>query len=487
MAHVGREEAASSSGSAALDRDPTASAESSSSAIPFTPSESSIFLTTIGGKRTAFPRSPVTSSVSSCSESSPTTTVSSAAISAASKTSPKATSSPNPVSVHSGALSKSKSGTASASPHGASTSSAAVTSAASTGSSVAASSAEASSQSKIRSSAVFSKGSAGVTFIQATSTVQIVATSSVAATSTGTSSPTSLEGSHGPQAASSSSSPQAAQPTVVQNAVNTDTIQESSILPTKASTTTSSKALSSISAPVDFTSSVTQQAPTTQVFSAVSQTGTATAVSQATSSATSGGNSGSGSSNPGLNPSNALSPAKSNTGAVAGGVVGGLAILALLAFLAMFLLRRRRRRLQDDRFSAQVLANPHTSMFRFPSNNLSSTSRRGWDVTDTFFRPMEEPGFRVVARAPRKSDASSRVSVPSVSEDPFWDPSQVRPLAIIPATPPKQRAGGAPAIVVDNPFEDPQAGPSVGGAANPFLDPLDEVRASYRSDILNQF
>jgi len=167
-----------------------------------------------------------------------------------------------------------------------------------------------------------------------------------------------------------------------------------------------------------------------------------------------------------------------------------------VAFLGLFLLRRRRRARpvqlvgapdEYDGGGRNLSRFPFSLPFAFRSSastsSLSVGSSRGWHVEGSFFRPMEEPGFRVVTRTHTRSreSAASLMSVPSVSEDPFWDPSQVRPLAIVPVSAVSRAAASAVNVnlpgypnngsldhSVSDPFEDPHPARPAG---NPFQDP----------------
>ncbi|KZP15659.1 hypothetical protein FIBSPDRAFT_895659 [Athelia psychrophila] len=466
--------------SASFDRE-RASSKPSRNTNPFKSNGPSIFATLFSRKRAgASSASPLISDIASTdssSESSPTT-VSSASLSAATKSSPNFTSSAIAVSAPTNTAHASQRGTAQGDSHGESSAAVGVTSRTvdGTSSSDVATSAH-TSQTKTQSagsglaSSGFAAGTSarpasaapGVTSSQAVATA---ATSTVVSSKSESTFPASARSATSVATSSSSSSQSSSIVTSTSQATEeakpnqTPVVQAvDSPVPSpstqESSTSTFTTVIPVTSTTVHVTSSGTHQETTTQV-STGSQTVTTTQISQATASAGPSGSSGPDSTNSGLQPINALSPAKKNVGAVAGGVVGGLAALTLLLFLGMFLLRRRRRVR-----AVQLAGGPHDDLFRSPST-------RGWNVHGSFFRPMEEWGPRAVTRASRRSDASA-ISVPSVSEDPFWDPSQVRPLAIVPAAP---ASGKQRLAVVNDPFEDPRAGPStVAAAGNPFLDP----------------
>jgi hypothetical protein len=146
-----------------------------------------------------------------------------------------------------------------------------------------------------------------------------------------------------------------------------------------------------------------------------------------------------------------------NTGAIAGGVMGVIIVVSFLAALIFFLLRRRRRARQETAVRAHM-AIPHPDLFR-PSPGT------GWDVESAsnrsssssassgpFVKPMSQAGPHLnVHRKP----VPGIVSVPTVSEDPFWDPSQQ--LDRLPTIPIKAEMAQANAVptAVHNPFADP--------------------------------
>jgi len=115
-----------------------------------------------------------------------------------------------------------------------------------------------------------------------------------------------------------------------------------------------------------------------------------------------------------------------NTGAIAGGVIGALLVVSFLAAVVFFFLRRRRRTRQQMDIKA-LMAIPHPDLFR-PSPGT------GWDVESAsnrsssssassgpFVKPMSQTGPYL--NLPRKP-VPGVIPVPTVSEDPFWDPSQ---------------------------------------------------------------
>lgn len=202
---------------------------------------------------------------------------------------------------------------------------------------------------------------------------------------------------------------------------------------------------------VQVISSGSHRVTTTQA-SVGSQTVTTTQVSQFTPPAGSGGNS----SGSVPNHDTDLGAPKKNAGAIAGSVVGALVLVTLLVSMALYLLRRRNR-IRDDRYIAQVLSAPHPDLFR-PAPDT------GWDIerqlstgslSGPFVRPMAENGARLMMH-------KNPSLVPSVSEDPFWDPSQGRALENIPITPNNDKI---------------HMGTSAAAAHNPFADPPDPQRA----------
>jgi len=151
-----------------------------------------------------------------------------------------------------------------------------------------------------------------------------------------------------------------------------------------------------------------------------------------------------------------LSPPK-KAGAIIGGAIGGLVILSLLAALILFLLRRRRR-MRQEMDVATDMAIPHSDFFR-------PTPGTGWDVESASNRSSATssssgPFVKPIPRTDSHSNVHRKpvpgiIPVPTVSEDPFWDPSQQ--LAQVPITPVKTerlQVNGASAAA-HNPFADP--------------------------------
>ena len=146
-----------------------------------------------------------------------------------------------------------------------------------------------------------------------------------------------------------------------------------------------------------------------------------------------------------------------NTGVIAGGVIGALLAVSFLAAVVFFLLHRRRRARQQTGIKA-LMAIPHPDLFR-PSPGT------GWDVESAsnrssssstfsgpFVKPMSQTGpYLNLHRKP----VPGVIPVPTVSEDPFWDPSQQ--LDRIPILPVKaERVQGQDFSTADhNPFVDP--------------------------------
>jgi len=152
-----------------------------------------------------------------------------------------------------------------------------------------------------------------------------------------------------------------------------------------------------------------------------------------------------------------LGSPKKNMGAIAGGVTGGLIALSLFAALLFFLLRRRRRVRQEVDITSHM-AMPGPDLFRpspgtgwdveSASNRSSSTSAS----SGPFVRPMSQTGAH--HSLPRKPVPGIN-PVPTVSEDPFWDPSQqFNQVPIIPIKTEQVQAQGA-SIVAHDPFLDP--------------------------------
>lgn len=158
---------------------------------------------------------------------------------------------------------------------------------------------------------------------------------------------------------------------------------------------------------------------------------------------------------------------KKNVGAIAGGAIGGIFILALVAALLVFFLRRRRRIHQEMNVTSHM-AVPNPDLFR-------PTPGTGWDVesasnrsssTSTssggpFVKPMAQTGPRLNVR--KKPVPGLIPTAPSVSEDPFWDPSQNKGFDQVPITPVKteQMQVKGPSTAAHNPFADPPAASAV--------------------------
>ena len=149
------------------------------------------------------------------------------------------------------------------------------------------------------------------------------------------------------------------------------------------------------------------------------------------------------------------------TEAIAGGVIGALLVVSFLV-AAVFFLRRRRRARQKTGISA-LMTIPHPDLFR-PSPGT------GWDVESApnrsssssassgpFVKPMSQTGN--VYRKP----VPGIFPVPTVSEDPFWDPSQQ--LDRVPILPAKaERVQGQDFSTADhNPFADDSLATPNGG------------------------
>jgi hypothetical protein len=143
------------------------------------------------------------------------------------------------------------------------------------------------------------------------------------------------------------------------------------------------------------------------------------------------------------------------TGAIAGGVIGALLVVSFLV-AAVFFLRRRRRARQQTGIRA-LMAIPHPDLFR-PSPGT------GWDVESAsnrsssfsassgpFVKPMSQTGPYLNLH---KKPVPGIIPVPTVSEDPFWDPSQQ--LDRVPILPVKaERVQGQDFSTADhNPFAD---------------------------------
>jgi len=169
-------------------------------------------------------------------------------------------------------------------------------------------------------------------------------------------------------------------------------------------------------------------------------------IGPATSTPGSGGNG---------NGQQVLGSSRKNIGAIAGGAIGGIIALSLLGAL-VFCLLRRRRRVRQEMDVATHMTMPYPDPFRpspgtgwdveSASNRSSSTSAS----SGPFVRPMSQSGFQLtVHRKPVPG-------VPTVSQDPFWDPSQQ--FDHVPIIPAKARKvlveDGAPAVA-HNPFADP--------------------------------
>jgi hypothetical protein len=144
-------------------------------------------------------------------------------------------------------------------------------------------------------------------------------------------------------------------------------------------------------------------------------------------------------------------------GAIIGGAIGGLIILSLLAALILFFLRRRRR-IRREMEVATDMAVPPSDFFR-------PTPGTGWDIesasnrssaTSSSSGPFVKPMSRTDSHSNvHRKPVPGMIPVPTVSEDPFWDPSQQ--LTQIPITPVKaeQLQVKGVSATAHNPFADP--------------------------------
>jgi hypothetical protein len=156
-----------------------------------------------------------------------------------------------------------------------------------------------------------------------------------------------------------------------------------------------------------------------------------------------------------------LGSSKKNMGAIVGGVTGGLIALSLIAALVFFLLRRRRRIRQEMDITSHM-AMPGPDLFRpspgtgwdveSASNRSSSTSAS----SGPFVRPMSQTVSQTgAAPSVYKKPVPGINPLPTVSQDPFWDPSeQLDQVPIISVKAEQVRAEGA-SVVTHDPFVDP--------------------------------
>jgi hypothetical protein len=161
-----------------------------------------------------------------------------------------------------------------------------------------------------------------------------------------------------------------------------------------------------------------------------------------------------------------------NTGAIAGGVIGALLAVSFLVAVVFFFLRRRRRARHQMGIKT-LMAIPHPDLFR-PSPGT------GWDVESAsnrsssssassgpFVKPMSQTGpYLNLHRKP----IPGVIPVPTVSEDPFWDPSQQ--LDRVPILPVKaERVQGQDFSTAEhNPFADPPLANPNGGLSKQWGD-----------------
>lgn len=204
---------------------------------------------------------------------------------------------------------------------------------------------------------------------------------------------------------------------------------------------------------------IAQQASTTEVATTVvpitftsngrtftsSQTQTRSFVVPVTSTPGFGGNG---------NGQQALGSSGKNVGAIAGGAIGGIIAISFLGALVFCLLRRRRRARQEMDVATHMDL-PYPDPFRpspgtgwdveRASNRSSSTSAS----SGPFIRPMSQSGSQLTVH---RKPVPGMISVPTVSQDPFWDPTQR--LDHVPIIPPKARQV-QPEDTLANPFVDP--------------------------------
>jgi hypothetical protein len=182
---------------------------------------------------------------------------------------------------------------------------------------------------------------------------------------------------------------------------------------------------------------------TNGITSTVFVTVTSSRVVQATPTSRGGGN-GSG------NPQQNLNSSKKNIGAIAGGITGAVVAVALIVALVFCFLRRRRRIRQEIDISRRI-AIPYPDLFR-PSPGT------GWDVESPSNRSSSASTSSGPFVKPMSQTAASftvhRKPVPTVSEDPFWDPSQqLDRIPIIPVQARRVQVEDAPPA--HDPFADP--------------------------------
>lgn len=194
---------------------------------------------------------------------------------------------------------------------------------------------------------------------------------------------------------------------------------------------------------------------------------------------------------PGSSGQSSGASSKSNTAAIAGGAVGGIVILALLAaFILLFLRRRRRIRTEMDVTNHMTVPNP--DLFRpapgtgwdIESNRTSAVSAASSTSSGgPFVKPMTQTGPRL--NVTKKPVPGLQPKLPSVSVDPFWDPSQARQFEQVPITPVQVEVKVEKTQTMDpvvathaDPFADPEkkAEPKVEKPAqDPFVDPAPAV------------
>jgi len=129
---------------------------------------------------------------------------------------------------------------------------------------------------------------------------------------------------------------------------------------------------------------------------------------------------------PGSNRNGVHSSSNKSTGVIAGSVVGGVVAVTLLVALVFLLLRCIRHARQEKEVKA-ALAIPNPDFFR-PSpgtgwdvDSSSTRSSSSSSLSGPFVKPMSQawPHLNM-----HKKAAPGAILIPTVSEDPFWDPSQ---------------------------------------------------------------